>query len=109
PARDWVYTCLPGGRSLRKPRVLAVALFISMAGAAFFATRTEAGAGDIKLVVPGVWFREGDLKNLGHCNNTIIEMKDYLIVVDANFPSGARLMMESAKRISEKPVKYVFD
>ena len=25
----------------------------------------------------------------GHCNNIIIEMKDYLIVVDANFPSGA--------------------
>ncbi len=49
------------------------------------------------------------MENLGHSNNTIIEMKDYLIVVDANFPSGARLTMETAKRISDKPVKYVFD
>ena len=59
--------------------------------------------------MPGVWFREGDLANLGHCNNIIIEMKDYLIVVDANFPSGARLAMADAKKISPKPVKYVFD
>ncbi|MCU1237549.1 MAG: beta-lactamase domain protein [Candidatus Solibacter sp.] len=80
-----------------------------MAAAAFFTTRTQAGAGEIKLIAPGVWFREGDLQNLGHSNNIIIEMKDYLIVVDANFPSGARLTMEAAKRISDKPVKYVFD
>jgi len=45
----------------------------------------------------------------GHCNNTIIEMKDYLIVVDANFPNGARLALEDAKKVSSKPVKYVFD
>ncbi len=36
-------------------------------------------------------------------------MKDYLIVVDANFPSGARLAMADAKRVSSKPVKFVFD
>jgi len=36
-------------------------------------------------------------------------MKDYMIVVDANFPSGARLAMEAAKKVSSKPVKYVFD
>ncbi|HLY18575.1 MAG TPA: MBL fold metallo-hydrolase, partial [Bryobacteraceae bacterium] len=58
---------------------------------------------------PGVWFREGDLINLGHCNNIVIEMKDYLIVVDANFPNGARAAMADARRVSSKPVKYVFD
>src|SRR3989442_10550275 len=36
-------------------------------------------------------------------------MKDYLIVGDANFPSGARAAMADAKRVSSKPVKYVFD
>jgi len=59
--------------------------------------------------MPGIWFREGDLKNLGHCNNIIIEMKDYLIVVDANFPSGARATLADIKVLSSKPVKYVFD
>ena len=36
-------------------------------------------------------------------------MKGYLIVVDANFPSGARATMADVKRVSSKPVKYVFD
>jgi len=36
-------------------------------------------------------------------------MKDYLIVVDANFPSGARLALAAAKQVSNKPIKYVFD
>src|SRR5262249_58936507 len=53
--------------------------------------------------------REGDLNKLGHCNNIIIEMKDYLIVVDANFPSGAKAAMADTKMVSSKPVKYVFD
>ena len=62
----------------------------------------------MQQIVPGVWFREGDIKKEGHCNNVIIEMKDYLVVVDANYPGGARLAMEDAKKLSPKPVKYVF-
>jgi cyclase len=63
----------------------------------------------MKSIVPGVWFSEGDLATQGHCNNIFIEMKDYLIVVDANFPSGAQLALDNAKKVSKKPVKYVFD
>ena len=92
-----------------KIRALALAAFAFLAASAFFATRTQAEPDQVKLVVPGVWFREGDIEGQGHCNNVIIEMKDYLIVVDANYPSGARLAMQTAKRISDKPVKYVFD
>jgi len=94
---------------LRKLRWLTLSGFAILAAMAFLATRTEAQPGQVKLIVPGVWFREGDLANLGHSNNIIIEMKDYMIVVDANFPSGARLTLETAQRISPKPVKYVFD
>ncbi len=36
-------------------------------------------------------------------------MKDYMIVVDANYPSGARATIADVKRLSNKPVKYVFD
>jgi len=92
-----------------KIRALTLAAFAFLAAAAFFTTRTRAEPDQVKMVVPGVWFREGDIQGQGHCNNVIIEMKDYLIVVDANFPSGARLAMQDAKRISNKPVKYVFD
>lgn len=84
-------------------------VFAGLGLMAFFATRSQAVPNAITQIVPGVWFHEGDLKNQGHCNNIVIEMKDYLIVVDANFPSGARLMMEEAKKLSTKPIKYVFD
>jgi cyclase len=74
---------------------------------AFFVTGGGAQPNTVKKIADGVWFREGDMTQ-GHCNNVIIEMKDYLIVVDANFPSGARLAMADAKRLSPKPVRYVF-
>src|SRR5579872_2947509 len=92
-----------------KKRIWILAIFAALACLAFFVTSTGAQPGTVKQIAPGVWFREGDLGNLGHCNNIIIEMKDYLIVVDANFPSGARLAMAAAKQVSNKPVKYVFD
>ncbi|HEY1340975.1 MAG TPA: MBL fold metallo-hydrolase, partial [Bryobacteraceae bacterium] len=82
--------------------------FAGLASLALFVARSDANPETVRLIAPGVWFREGDLDQ-GHCNNVIIEMKDYLIVVDANFPSGARNAMADAKRISSKPVKYVFD
>ena len=90
-------------------RILLLSTFAMLAGTALFISRGDAKMETAEQVVPGIWFREGDLKNLGHCNNIIIEMKDYLIVVDANFPSGARGALADAKKVSTKPVKYVFD
>ncbi len=82
--------------------------FVALGGLALFVSRSDAKPETLRIIVPGVWFREGDMDQ-GHCNNVIIEMKDYLIVVDANYPSGARGAMADAKRLSSKPVKYVFD
>src|SRR5215472_10266602 len=90
-------------------RIWMLIAFAGLAAVAFFNGAGEAEPGTVRQIVPGVWFREGDLNKFGHCNNAIIEMQDYLIVVDANFPSGARLAMEAAKKVSTKPVKYVFD
>ena len=90
-------------------RVALSVVFSALGGLALFVARSDAKPETVEQIVPGVWFREGDLKNLGHCNNIIIEMKDYLIVVDANFPSGARAALADSKRVSSKPVKYVFD
>src|SRR2546427_168481 len=92
-----------------KKRIWILGTFAVLASLALFVAGTEAQPGTVKQIVPGVWFREGELTSMGHCNNIIIEMKEYLIVVDANFPSGARLAMEAAKKVSSKPVKYVFD
>ncbi|HKW99465.1 MAG TPA: MBL fold metallo-hydrolase [Bryobacteraceae bacterium] len=94
---------------MTKRRFWILTTFAAFAALAFFETSTDAQPGTLKQIVPGVWFREGEIETMGHCNNAIIEMKDYLIVIDANFPSGARLAMAAAKKVSQKPVKYVFD
>jgi glyoxylase-like metal-dependent hydrolase (beta-lactamase superfamily II) len=93
---------------MRRIRALLLLSFAALGGIALFVSRSDATPGTVRIVVPGVWFREGDMDQ-GHCNNVIIEMKDYLIVVDANYPSGARVTMADVKRVSSKPVKYVFD
>jgi len=84
-------------------------LFAALALLALFVARSDAKLETVEPVVPGVWFRQGDNINLWHCNNIIIEMKEYLIVVDANFPSGAKAVMADVKKLSSKPVKWVFD
>jgi cyclase len=59
-------------------------------------------------IADGVWFVPGDSAK-GYCNNIVIEMKDYLIVVDANYPGRARELVRDIHRISPKPVLFVFD
>jgi cyclase len=83
--------------------------FVALTFMALVVTRSEGKLETIEQIIPGVWFRQGDLDQYGHCNNIVIEMKDYLIVVDANYPSGARATMADIKKVSMKPVKYVFD
>src|SRR5262245_48158385 len=97
---------MPKGCQMR--RTLLLLGFAMLLGLAVFVSPSDAVPETVKLIMPGVGFREGDMDQ-GHCNNIIIEMKDYLIVVDANYPSGAKGAMADAKRISSKPVKYVFD
>jgi glyoxylase-like metal-dependent hydrolase (beta-lactamase superfamily II) len=87
-------------------RLFLASSFALLASGAFY---LSGQANTVKKIADGVWFREGDLKNEGHCNNIIIEMKDYLVVIDANFPSGARAVIADAKKLSTKPIQYVFD
>ena len=81
-------------------------------GCLWMATSSEeltAIPGGVKQIAPGIWFREGEISDKGHCNNIWIEMKDYLIVVDANFPSGAEACLADIKKTTGKPIRYVFD
>jgi len=89
-------------------RISLTLVLLIWSGFAVLVPRSRANSENIHIVAPGIWFREGD-RDHGHCNNVVIEMKDYLVVVDANFPSGAVGVMRDVKYISPKPVKYVFD
>jgi cyclase len=61
-----------------------------------------------QVVAAGVWFFVGD-SSKGYSNTTVIEMAEYLIVVDANYPGRARELLAEIPKLSPKPVRYVFD
>jgi glyoxylase-like metal-dependent hydrolase (beta-lactamase superfamily II) len=91
--------------------VMPVGFIITLTSVWLLAARPQIQStpGHVTRIAPGVWFREGELKSQGHCNNVWIEMSDYLIVVDANFPSGAEACLVDIRKTTQKPVKYVFD
>jgi cyclase len=59
------------------------------------------------IIAPGVWFLTGDTN--GYSNTVVIEMRNYLIVVDANYPGRAKELLNITRQLSPKPVRYVFD
>lgn len=83
--------------------VMAMTLLFALAAA-------PAGAqvNEVKEVAPDVYFHQGDVVQ-GHCNNGWIVLDDYVLVVDANFPSGAKLVLPKIRAITKKPIRFVFD
>jgi glyoxylase-like metal-dependent hydrolase (beta-lactamase superfamily II) len=62
----------------------------------------------VDKISDSILFHEGDLKK-GHCNNAWVVFEDYVLVVDANFPSGALAVLPKIRASTDKPIRYVFD
>lgn len=62
----------------------------------------------VQTVAPGVYFHQGDPR-FGHSNNGWVVLDDYVVVIDANYPSGAKEVMPKVKASSPKPVRFVVD
>src|SRR5580765_7748183 len=63
----------------------------------------------VQKIAEDVYFHEGDIKGHGHCNNGWIVFEDYVLVIDGNFPSGAREIIPKIKAITDKPIRFAFD
>ena len=64
--------------------------------------------GKVDPLVPGVYFHEGNLVR-GHCNNGWVIFEDYVLVIDANFPSGAAEILPKIRALTDKPIRFAFD
>ena len=64
--------------------------------------------GKVDNLAPGVYFHEGNIA-VGHCNNGWIIFEDYVLVIDANFPSGAQDILPKIRSVTDKPVRFAFD
>ena len=54
----------------------------------------ESRVNQVDTVATDVYFHQGDIAHKGHCNNGWIVFKDYVLVIDANYPSGANEMLK---------------
>jgi glyoxylase-like metal-dependent hydrolase (beta-lactamase superfamily II) len=70
---------------------------------------------DVKEIAPGVFFRYSSISAtdpkvpFGGCNNTWVVFKDYVVVIDANFPKEAGDVIAAVKKTTDKPIRYVLD
>ena len=70
---------------------------------------------DVKEIAPGVFFRYSSIAAndpkipFGGSNHTWIIFKDYVVVIDANFPKEAGDVIADIKKTTKKPIKYVLD
>ncbi|MBI3693830.1 MAG: MBL fold metallo-hydrolase [Acidobacteria bacterium] len=60
-------------------------------------------------LAPGVWFWQGnrDVQQPANCGWVLF--RDYVLVIDANFPWGAREILPEIKKTTSKPIRFVFD
>jgi glyoxylase-like metal-dependent hydrolase (beta-lactamase superfamily II) len=65
--------------------------------------------GKVEMVSKDVYFHEGDLLAKGHCNNGWVIFEDYVLVIDANFPSGAQDVLPKIRALTAKPIRFAFD
>src|SRR3989442_8117204 len=73
---------------------------------ALVASKPEVGKVD--SLAPEVYFHEGNLVR-GHCNNGWIIFEAYVLVIDANFPSGAAEILPKIRALTDKPTRFAFD
>jgi glyoxylase-like metal-dependent hydrolase (beta-lactamase superfamily II) len=78
-----------------------------VAAASFFPVPTET---TISELAPGVFFRKSQTQPrfLG-CNQGWVEFKDFVLVIDANFPNQAEEVIGLICEKTDKPIRYVFD
>ncbi len=61
-------------------------------------------------LAPGVYFRkcQTEPEFLG-CNQGWVVFKDFVLVIDANFPDQAEELIKEVRKTTDKPIRYVFD
>ncbi|HWA25045.1 MAG TPA: MBL fold metallo-hydrolase [Lacunisphaera sp.] len=81
---------------------------LSIASLVAWGLAAHAQINTVQEVSPGVYFHQGDPRR-GHSNNGWVVLDDYVVVIDANYPSGAQEVMPKVKASSPKPVRFVID
>jgi cyclase len=63
----------------------------------------------VRELAPGVFFWQGDRETQRQTNLGWVVFGDYILVIDANFPWGARDVLPEIRKTSAKPIRFVFN
>ena len=63
----------------------------------------------VRELAPGVWFYFGDELQHKSANCLWVIFKNYVLVIDANYPWGATEILQEIRKITTKPVRFVFN
>jgi glyoxylase-like metal-dependent hydrolase (beta-lactamase superfamily II) len=99
----------------RREFLAGASAFLSLAAETkLLAGPVPAGLGEAAkedLVASDVYFHEGQVSDTADavCNNGWIMFEDYVLVIDANFPAGAKLIIGKIRALTDKPIRFAFD
>src|SRR5437763_14964564 len=70
-----------------------------------------AEAGKADLIAPDIYFHEGRVSDTADAvgNNAGIVFEDYVLVIDANFPAGAKLIVAKIRSMTATPIRFALD
>jgi len=72
----------------------------------------RAAPNEVKIteLAPGVYFRKAQTEpKFTGCNQGWVLFKDYVLVIDANFPGQAAEVIQTIRKYTDKPIRFVFD
>ncbi len=64
---------------------------------------------NVRELAPGVYFYLGDELQGKSANCLWIVFRDYVLVIDANYPWGSKEIMEEIRKTTNRPIKFVFN
>lgn len=74
-----------------------------------FPRKGSSQSGQTQKLAPDVYWRAAEPDKRIIANAGWIVFRDYVLVIDANYPWGARAILEDIRATTNKPIKYVFD
>ena len=94
----------PSSTPMNPSRLASLAVFTALLASASLPAQINTA----QTLAPSIYFHEGDPRQ-GHSNGGWVVLDDYVLVIDANYPSGAKIVLPKIKESTDKPIKLVFD
>jgi phosphoglycerate dehydrogenase-like enzyme/glyoxylase-like metal-dependent hydrolase (beta-lactamase superfamily II) len=96
------------------PRLRLAVLLVLLAAPVAAADLPKMKFDEVREIAPGVFFRYSAISPtnpsvFGGSNNIWVVFKDYVVVIDANFPKEAGDVLAAIRKTTDKPVRYVLD